>query len=97
MTDNGILISINKQTVQNPKYFVYKNKKYQINFDLLKQNCTYFYRNQTKYFEVDDYVTKDQYIKDLLTAPNGRKAQIINFNINYVICWVSNKVLNVIL
>ena len=37
-----------------------------------------------KYFEVNEYVTKEQYIRDLLTAPNGRKAQIINFNINYI-------------
>ena len=37
-----------------------------------------------KYFDVPDYVTKDQYIRDLLTATNGKKAQIINFNINYV-------------
>ena len=36
------------------------------------------------YFDVKEYVTKDQYIRNLLTAPNGRKAQIINFNINYV-------------
>ncbi len=37
-----------------------------------------------KYFDVPEYVTKDQYIRDLLTATNGKKAQIINFNINYV-------------
>ena len=37
-----------------------------------------------KYFACDKYVTRDEYIKDLLMAPNGRKAQIINFNINYV-------------
>lgn len=37
-----------------------------------------------KYFECDKYVSKQAYIKELLTAPNGRKAQIINFNINYV-------------
>ena len=37
-----------------------------------------------KYFECDKYVSRDDYIKGLLTAPNGRKAQIINFNINYV-------------
>ena len=49
-----ILININKQTVQNPKYFVYKDKKYQVNFDLLKQNCTYFYQNQEKYLEEDN-------------------------------------------
>ena len=38
----------------------------------------------SKYFEFDKYITIDQYIKDLLMAPNGHKAQIINFNINYV-------------
>ncbi|MBR1376701.1 MAG: ATP-binding protein [Bacilli bacterium] len=37
-----------------------------------------------KYFDVKEYVTRDQYIRNLLTATNGRKAQIINFNINYV-------------
>ena len=40
--------------------------------------------NYKKYFEYDKFVTKEEYIKELLTAPNGRKAQIINFNINYV-------------
>ena len=35
-----------------------------------------------KYFEFDKYISRDEYIKDLLMAPNGRKAQIINFNIN---------------
>ena len=36
------------------------------------------------YFDYDTYVTKRDYIRSLLTAPNGRKAQIINFNINYI-------------
>ena len=36
------------------------------------------------YFECDEYMTRGQYIKSLILAPNGRKAQIINFNINYV-------------
>lgn len=36
------------------------------------------------YFDYDKYVTKQEYIKELLTAPNGKKAQIINFNINYI-------------
>lgn len=40
--------------------------------------------NYSKYFEYDRFISKDQYIKDLLSAPNDRKAQIINFNINYV-------------
>ena len=38
----------------------------------------------SKYFEVEEYVAKEQFIKELLTSMNGRKAQIINFNINYV-------------
>lgn len=37
-----------------------------------------------KFFEYINYVTVEGYIKELLTAANGRKAQIINFNINYV-------------
>ena len=36
------------------------------------------------YFDYPEYVSKDQYIKKLLTADNGAKAQIINFNINYI-------------
>lgn len=37
-----------------------------------------------KYFDLPEYMTREQYIKSLLTANNGHKAQIINFNINYV-------------
>ena len=36
-----------------------------------------------KYFDIEEYQSKDQFIKDILTI-DGRKAQIINFNINYV-------------
>lgn len=36
------------------------------------------------YFECKNYMTKDEYIRSLLMAGSGRKAQIINFNINYV-------------
>ncbi|MBR3209958.1 MAG: ATP-binding protein [Bacilli bacterium] len=37
-----------------------------------------------KYFECDEYVDMNSFIKGLLMASSGRKAQIINFNINYV-------------
>ena len=37
-----------------------------------------------KYFEVDTYQSKDNFIKEILTTSEGKKAQIINFNINYV-------------
>ena len=36
------------------------------------------------YFDYPEYIDKASYIKQLLTAPNGKKAQIINFNINYI-------------
>ena len=37
-----------------------------------------------RFFEYGVFVSRDGYIKDLLTMGNGRKAQIVNFNINYV-------------
>lgn len=36
------------------------------------------------YFDYPEYLTKEQYIRNLLTSTDGKKAQIINFNINYV-------------
>ncbi|MEG0026262.1 MAG: ATP-binding protein [Bacilli bacterium] len=36
------------------------------------------------YFDCDQYVNMEQYIKSLLTTKNKRKAQLVNFNINYV-------------
>ena len=40
--------------------------------------------NNSMYFDYPEYITREQYIKKLITAENGKKAQIINFNINYV-------------
>ena len=37
-----------------------------------------------KFFDYINFVTKEGYIKELLTTSSGRKAQIINFNINFV-------------
>lgn len=37
-----------------------------------------------EYFNYPNFISKEQYIKELLSAPNDRKAQIINFNINYI-------------
>lgn len=37
-----------------------------------------------KYFDYNGYINREGYINLLLTCPNGRKAQIVNFNINYV-------------
>ena len=38
----------------------------------------------SKYFDVEEYLSRDEFVKKILTNENGRKAQIINFNINYV-------------
>jgi DNA helicase HerA-like ATPase len=37
-----------------------------------------------KYFEYDEFITKEQYIRRLSTALDGGNAQIVNFNINYI-------------
>ncbi|NLC47743.1 MAG: DUF87 domain-containing protein [Tenericutes bacterium] len=36
------------------------------------------------YFEVDEYITKEDYIKKMFTSAKGEKTQIVNFNLNYV-------------
>lgn len=40
--------------------------------------------NYARYFEYNDYVNREGFINRLLTTSDNRKAQIINFNINYV-------------
>ncbi len=40
--------------------------------------------DEAVYFDCKEYINIDDYIKSLLMTGNGRKAQIINFNINYV-------------
>lgn len=37
-----------------------------------------------EYFRMDRYVDKNTFIKELITAPNGGRAQIININISYL-------------
>lgn len=37
-----------------------------------------------KYFEHEEYITKDEYIRRLFTSDDGKKVQILNFNLNYV-------------
>ena len=40
--------------------------------------------NYRQYFDCENFITKEQYIRKLLTSIDGGNAQIINFNINYV-------------
>lgn len=37
-----------------------------------------------KYFDVEEYISKLDFIKSLLLDENGHRAQIININLNYV-------------
>ena len=53
-----------------------------------------------EYFRVDKYIDKVNFIKQLITAPNGSRAQIININISYLddrlaktICKIYSKLL----
>lgn len=53
-----------------------------------------------EYFKMDKYIDKTNFIKSLITAPNGARAQIININISYLddrlaktICKIYSKLL----
>ena len=37
-----------------------------------------------KYFEVNDYITKEDYVKRLFRSNDDKKVQLLNFNLNYV-------------
>ncbi len=40
--------------------------------------------NYGKYFEVDGYITRENFIKQLYTSATGERVQIVNFNLNFV-------------
>jgi DNA helicase HerA-like ATPase len=40
--------------------------------------------NYREFFNVETFITRDQYINKLITTKTGTKAQVVNFNINYV-------------
>lgn len=64
---------------------VLKSDKVYEEMNVLKVRLHSLVNSDSKvYFEYDHYVTKEEYIKGLLTTDSGRKAQIINFNINDV-------------
>ncbi len=37
-----------------------------------------------RYFEYNEYISKDEYMRRLFTSEDGKKVQILNFNLNYV-------------
>ncbi len=40
--------------------------------------------NYGKYFDVDGFLTREEFIRQLFTSNTGEQVQIINFNLNYV-------------
>lgn len=64
---------------------VLKSDKVYDDFNVLKVRMHSLVNSDYKeYFQVSEYVSRQGFIKKLLTMPNGKKAQIVNFNINYV-------------
>ena len=59
-------IPATNQVIRNQKYFVYHDKQYPVNFDLLKVNSNYFYKNQDQY-QNEQYINlldeKEEFIK----------------------------------
>ena len=64
---------------------ILKSEKVFDNYNVLKVRLHSLVTGDYKeYFNYSNFISKEQYIKELLSAPGDRKAQIINFNINYV-------------
>ena len=56
MSFDNIVLSfhVGNKIIQNTKYFIYKDKKYPIDFDLLKKNSQFFYRNEKQFTHVNE-------------------------------------------
>ena len=64
---------------------ILKSEKVFDDYNVLKVRLHSLVTGEYKeYFNYPNFISKEQYIKELLSAPNDRKAQIINFNINYI-------------
>ena len=66
-SQKGKIFCIKNTTIQNNKYFVYKGKKYIINFDVLVMNSNYFYKNKNKYenIELIQLLNDDESVLDI--------------------------------
>ena len=87
-TNNNILYTL--KDLENAIDFalisegILKSEKIYDNNNLLKVRIHNLIESDyQKYFEYPSYITKEDYVKSLITK-NNRNAQIINFNINYV-------------
>ena len=83
---SDISFHITKQTNRNMKYFIYREKKYPINFNLLINNCNYFYRNRKQYKDIEDIkllnddeeriILSDEAIQAFISTCQNEKCQI---------------------
>lgn len=60
------------------------DKVYDVNNILKVRLDSIINSDYSQYFNVDEYIPKDEYMRKLFTSMSGEKAQIVNFNLNYV-------------
>lgn len=59
-SDFDLSFHINQQEIQNPKYFIFKGKQYQVDFDKVIKNSRYFDKNRKKFKQVDNINILDE-------------------------------------
>ncbi len=60
------------------------DKVYDINNILKVRLESVLNSENMRYFDVPDYISKEDYIKRLFTSEDGKQVQLLNFNLNYV-------------
>lgn len=62
---------IENKNIQNVKFFVIKGKQYPVDFDLLKKNSQYFYRNRKQFAQVNTINLLNSTDESLIDIPEG--------------------------
>ena len=60
------------------------DKVYDINNILKVRLDSIINSHNYRYFDYEEHITKDEYIRRLFTSDDGQRVQILNFNLNYV-------------
>ena len=60
------------------------DKVYDINNILKVRLDAIINSHNFRYFDYDNYITKDDYLKRLFTTPDGKSVQLLNLNLNYI-------------
>ena len=95
--DDTLIFKSSEKTIYNLEDFKEALDFALINEGILKSDKVYDLNNllsvrlqalidsdEAKFFYSDKYISIEEYIKNLLTTNDGKKVQIIDFNINYV-------------